>query len=287
MIPAPKLDEPVLEKPVFAESVTEPAKVERPAALRDFKFVFPPIEDEKPAPKLDEKEPEPVPASVSSAHQDDDRVEPLENAEAKPATRFNLGWLRRNRDEAGPAPERIEPDPLIAPEPALQAPAEPLFEAPPVFVEETVKRVSVSFEAPREEPLAPLMAAKAAPLAEPVKAPDPFSSDWLERALSGDEEPAAAPSQPFVPPSQRRASGEDASPVAPLAHGMEPALEPASASPIEEPAKTETPLEIGRYKANDVSYIMFSDGSITAETANGTFRFNSLIELKDFIERGA
>ena len=28
-------------------------------------------------------------------------------------------------------------------------------------------------------------------------------------------------------------------------------------------------------------------GSITAETATGTFRFGSLIELKDFIERGA
>jgi hypothetical protein len=49
----------------------------------------------------------------------------------------------------------------------------------------------------------------------------------------------------------------------------------------------EAPVEIGRYSANDVAYIMFSDGSITAETATGTYRFNSLIELKDFIERGA
>ena len=62
--------------------------------------------------------------------------------------------------------------------------------------------------------------------------------------------------------------------------------EPA-AEPQQETTSAEAPVEIGRYSANDVAYIMYSDGSITAETANGTFRFHSLIELKDFIERGA
>ena len=68
----------------------------------------------------------------------------------------------------------------------------------------------------------------------------------------------------------------------------------AAAPPVEEqvastpePVEAPTAAEIGRYKAGNVSYIMYADGSIVAETANGTFRFSSLIELKDFIERGA
>jgi hypothetical protein len=144
-----------------------------------------------------------------------------------------------------------------------------------------VESVSVEIETPVEEP--PVAEPEAAPVAEPAaapaKAPDPFSSDWLERALSGADEPQDAPAPRFVPPSQRRAAQSE------MAEAM-PAPEPL----VEAPVATESgeaPVEIGRYSANDVAYVMFSDGSITAETATGTYRFNSLIELKDFIERGA
>jgi hypothetical protein len=290
--PAP---EPAAPAFVAPEPIIESRKEDRPPALRDFKFVFPPMDDDKPndkssAPVVEAPAFEP-PALEPPALEQEDKVEPLMATDAKPAARFNLGWLRRNRDEAAePAqPERVEPEPFVEPEPAPQAePAmqdhiepEPVEAEMQVEMQVEVESVSVEIETPVEEP--PVAEAEAAPVAEPAaapaKAPDPFSSDWLERALSGADEPQDAPTPRFVPPSQRRAAQSE------MAEAM-PAPEPL----VEAPVATESgeaPVEIGRYSANDVAYVMFSDGSITAETATGTYRFNSLIELKDFIERGA
>ena len=276
-VETPSFVEPVVEpapEPVAPEPVIEPRKEERPAALRDFKFVFPPLEDDK------HDETRSAPIVEAPAVELEDKVEPLKPVEAKPASRFNLGWLRRNRDEAGASapPERIEPEPFVEPEPAPQAEPEPVERETQIEVE----TVSVEIETRVEE--APAVEPVAEPIEEPApapaSAPDPFSPDWLERALSGADEPPVPPAPRFVPPSQRRA--------AQAAEVAEPVL--ASEPVIEAPAAQESgeaPVEIGRYSANDVAYIMFSDGSITAETATGTYRFNSLIELKDFIERGA
>jgi hypothetical protein len=43
---------------------------------------------------------------------------------------------------------------------------------------------------------------------------------------------------------------------------------------------------IGTYTSGGNRYVMFSDGSIDAETPDGTFRFQSLDELKAFIASG-
>lgn len=101
----------------------------------------------------------------------------------------------------------------------------------------------------------------------PEPPPAPIgSADWLERALSGvDEEPAPPP---FVP--------KIASRFAP---------EPQPAPPVE--AAAEEATVIGRYQTDGTAYVMYSDGSIDAETDRGAFRFGSLAELKAFIERSA
>ena len=41
---------------------------------------------------------------------------------------------------------------------------------------------------------------------------------------------------------------------------------------------------IGRYDSDGTSYVMYSDGSIEAQSEAGVFRFNSMAELKAFIE---
>ena len=41
---------------------------------------------------------------------------------------------------------------------------------------------------------------------------------------------------------------------------------------------------IGRYDSDGTSYVMYSDGSIEAQSETGVFRFNSMAELKAFIE---
>jgi len=45
-------------------------------------------------------------------------------------------------------------------------------------------------------------------------------------------------------------------------------------------------MVVGTYNSGDNKYVMFSDGSIEAQTPSGVFRFKSLDELKEFIAAG-
>jgi hypothetical protein len=80
----------------------------------------------------------------------------------------------------------------------------------------------------------------------------------------------------------------------------EPVSEPEPAFAQEEPAAHETPVSedkvaeaprsnatiVGTYNSGDNTYVMFSDGSIEAQTPAGVFQFQSLDELKAFIASG-
>lgn len=105
--------------------------------------------------------------------------------------------------------------------------------------------------------------------AMPDHAPPAVASsehDWLELALAGTEpDSTAAPRTATEAPEFNAAS-----PLAPTAE--------------EEPIG---PAVVGRYESNGSSYALFADGSIEAVTVSGIYRFASMAELKEFIERGA
>jgi len=83
-------------------------------------------------------------------------------------------------------------------------------------------------------------------------------------------------------------------------HEPEPAHEPQPAAADEEPAASEElhgegkmaeeprsgATVIGTYNSGDNTYVMFSDGSIEAQTPGGVFHFKSLDELKAFVASG-
>jgi len=52
------------------------------------------------------------------------------------------------------------------------------------------------------------------------------------------------------------------------------------------PDASEPATVVGTYNSGDNKYVMFSDGSIEAQTPSGVFRFKSLDELKEFIAAG-
>jgi hypothetical protein len=95
------------------------------------------------------------------------------------------------------------------------------------------------------------------------------------------ETPSIAP-EPYVPtreedifepePSPGASAEMDAKAEAPQA---EAAPEPESGAAV-----------IGTYNSGDNRYVMYSDGSIEAETPQGMFKFKSLDELKEFIATG-
>jgi len=118
-----------------------------------------------------------------------------------------------------------------------------------------------------------------------------------------EEPPVETPDlPPFEPEDQADhippATGTTPVPGSPP--GPEPVEQPeaerearAGGEPAEQPEPEEAPSDsepartvIGTYTSGDNRYVMFSDGSIDAETPDGVFRFDSLDELKEFIASG-
>jgi hypothetical protein len=122
------------------------------------------------------------------------------------------------------------------------------------------------------------------PVAEPEASP-PEPED-LSGSLDAPE-PAPAPdveSEQPAPESDREPEPQ-----------QEPAPQPEPTpelAPEPEPARDAAPAGeapdkevIGHYDAQGAHYIMYADGSIDAETVHGVYRFASMEELKQFIER--
>jgi hypothetical protein len=168
-------------------------------------------------------------------------------------------------------------------------------------------------------------AADAASPGEPIPHPRPAADAPPAQALRGLDQPFAGgpasdellPDRDSGPAGVQRSSGSVSWPVVPgEPAGSEPAFPagagaaaraPEPAAPAEEDAPfatsapvvpdtsnadgtpgngEESPAVLGTYNSGGNRYVMFADGSIEAETPDGTFRFGSLDELKAFIAAG-
>lgn len=101
---------------------------------------------------------------------------------------------------------------------------------------------------------------------EPILAPLASAETQPERGADAASEPIEALLQ-----ADARISESEAPP------------EPTPEDEAEEPPP---PTVVGTYNSGGNFYIMYSDGSIEAETPAGKFSFDSLEELKDFIAAG-
>lgn len=204
----------------------------------------------------------------------------------------------RHRPSAvGLAEPRLASPPLFAddPAPALPIgsdPASPLLpdllpEPPPPTVADTrqspVRAVEPDAEAAparRIKPNKPPRAVKPTAMVDTViPAPEPAP-------ILADAPPAPA----AVPPSPPR----EAAPEEPLGLRSsvvdEPEPAPAPAQPAEaDPAASTAKgglAVVGKYASGGNTYVMYSNGSIEADTPRGQFTFDSLDELKAFVEAG-
>lgn len=189
-----------------------------------------------------------------------------------------LGRIRRAISHLATQQGRIEPAlptdaalESVAPVVAVAAAADAFAVAPPG-----------KDEPPPLEPL---------PL-EPLPPLPPLPSFMQPRDETAAEEAARREPLPDLPPLP------EFPPIAPPAFEAPMAVEPvaaamasAVASPVEPPPERvdrDEPVEapptvVGTYNSGDNRYVMYSDGSIRADTPNGEFRFGSLDELKSFI----
>jgi hypothetical protein len=98
--------------------------------------------------------------------------------------------------------------------------------------------------------------------------PDPARDAWKE---------GAQPSLEAIEPASLEAAPPSASEAL-----------PAADSPPAAPAASEAGLAIvGRYESEGTSYVMRADGSIEARSERGVFHFQSMAELKAFMEAQA
>jgi hypothetical protein len=115
-------------------------------------------------------------------------------------------------------------------------------------------------------------------------------SQFPSAGLEGAETKAAIPIEPAGAEEPVQALPAAGARSSPAYQGADRTVTPAEAAPapadlaLSRPAE---PVVMGRYEAKDASYVMFSDGSIEANTKSGVFRFNSMSELKAFIEAQA
>lgn len=78
-----------------------------------------------------------------------------------------------------------------------------------------------------------------------------------------------------------------AEPVRPLEPPRAPERLAERLRPAEPPPQPEPEITVvGKYSSGGNSYVMFSDGSIQADTPTGRHRFASLDELKVFVAGG-
>ncbi|ACL60732.1 hypothetical protein [Methylobacterium nodulans] len=134
-----------------------------------------------------------------------------------------------------------------------------------------------------DEAFGPPSPAPDAPLAQTPGAQEPAASPPPEEEARPQEPPAPELQAPEPPPAEPRA--DSAAPEEPPGPAEEPApKEPAPAEPA--PEEPEEPTIVGTYASGGNTYVMYSDGTIDAQTPSGKYRFTSLDELKTFIAEG-
>jgi hypothetical protein len=177
---------------------------------------------------------------------------------------------------APPAPQAAPPTTPRAPEPAARVPPlppraasafasaaakariEPLGEP---SINELWRRVGVNLDTAKSGTPADAPEAAAPSRQRPSADSATENTDWLDQALARFD---AA-----VPPESADMNDE-APPLAPHASPEQP-LGPQ-------------PEVIGRYEADGTAYVMYSDGSIDAQSEEGILRFKSMAELKAFFQ---
>ncbi len=116
-------------------------------------------------------------------------------------------------------------------------------------------------------------------------APSPGIENFLETA-AGTAPDADAPKPAFAAGAEEAlsldemVSAEEETPANENRAGHLPSLEEIETA-LETPEAP--PTLIGRYSSGGASYMIFADGSIEAETTEGTFRFASMGDFKRYI----
>jgi hypothetical protein len=211
---------------------------------------------------------------------------------------LSLGALRPGGRGSEPVFE--DPAPSAEPQPSV---AEPLLPdllpetAPPRASDDDLFRAPEPAHAPAPAFSEPVTASVVAPRDEERIEVDPPAVGPIGLRSFLDE-PAPAPTaqapsaQPEPSPEPEASASQELQGSGPQDEAQEPEArelevqEPEAQEPESEATAAEERHAVGSYASGANTYVMFSDGSIEADTPRGRFTFGSLDELKSFVNAG-
>ena len=192
--------------------------------------------------------------------------------------------------EAAAAKAEDEAQMRPASTPATEAPAEPAWNSddePGFFDEDKAK----------EPPIEARLQETHYDTGEPATESGPRVTSSAETAsiaaIFGEDrlvepDPALDARQEGAKPSPQAIEPASGDPAPPFVAEPLSAADPREPSPTTVPAAGEAGLTIvGRYESDGTSYVMYADGSIEARSERGVFHFQSMAELKAFMESQA
>lgn len=201
--------------------------------------------------------------------------------EAEPPAREPEEPEALRREESEPEPEVgpvVAPEPKVYPGPVRETEKALEEEAPEVRVPDFL--LAGRYRETRTD-------IEENEIDEALYAPEPAPAQDVDLTVTPAEAgPVAGTEEEEAPRGEELREPEEETPAEPV---LEPAeeREPETASEQERAEEPETAKAvIGTYNSGDNHYVMFSDGSIEAQTPQGLFHFNSLDELKEFIASG-
>jgi len=172
----------------------------------------------------------------------------------------------------------------------VAAPAEPGWNAddePGLFDDDKTKQLPIEAQ-PQETPI---------DLGKPVtesgpRVTLPAETAAIDAIFSDDHpiepDPARDAWRAGAEPSPEAIEPASHDPAPPLVSETLPPGDPGEPPPPAAPAASEAGLAIvGRYQSEGTSYVMYADGSIEARSEHGVFHFQSMAELKAFMEAQA
>ncbi len=185
------------------------------------------------------------------------------------------------RDEPAPEPV-VPPEPRIYPEPAREAEqAREEEEAPEVRVPDFL--IAGRYRETHTD-------IEESEIDEGLYAPGPVPDEKVDLAATPAEAGPVAGTEEEEPRGEEFREPEAETTPEPIAEPAEEREREQEPEAAPEPERAEEPTMaravIGTYNSGDNHYVMYSDGSIEAETPQGLFHFNSLDELKEFIASG-
>ncbi len=249
----------------------------------------------------------PAPSELSEARQDGPLSWMVRSKHADGPSELRMpqaetgdGWLRRPLASPLSAPvdetvteahevQEFAHESAPPPEPAPEAPPEPELEpeiihepAPEIVYEPTPEIAHEPVLKSAHEPeTAPEPETEIPSEPEPEILHEPASQEFESQEFESQEfeshEPAIQEPAIQEPAIHEPAIHEPAIHHEPANDEPAPAAEPA-------PESGAKPAVIGHYDAQGTHYTLYADGSIEAETPHGVYRFDSMEELKRFIE---